>query len=60
MADKKDKYPDNIPGKYYVDRECIFCNVCVDRIAKSHNIKISKTKLFVFITYTERSEGQKL
>ena len=39
MADKNDKYSDNVPGKYYVDRECIFCNVCADAAPK--NFKIS-------------------
>ena len=39
MADKNDKYPDNVPGKFYVDRECIFCNVCV--YAAPNNFKIS-------------------
>lgn len=29
MADKNDKFEDNVPGKFYVDRECIFCDVCV-------------------------------
>ena len=28
MADKEDKFQDNIKGKFYVDRECIFCHVC--------------------------------
>ena len=40
MADKNDKYHDNVPGKYYVDRECIFCNVCV--YAAPKNFKISE------------------
>ena len=40
MADKNDKYPDNVPGKYYVDRECIFCNVCAT--AAPNNFKISE------------------
>ena len=30
MAFLKDKLPDNSPGKYYVDRECIDCDVCRD------------------------------
>jgi ferredoxin len=30
MADLRDKLPDNIPGKFYVDRECIDCDVCRD------------------------------
>ena len=38
MADKHDKYDDNVEGtvkfgdkkySFYVDRECIFCDVCV-------------------------------
>jgi len=28
MADKEDKYPDNVPGQYYVDVECIDCDLC--------------------------------
>jgi len=30
MAELKDKLPDNVPGKFYVDRECIDCDVCRD------------------------------
>lgn len=29
MADKLKKYPDNIAGRYYVDKECIACDACV-------------------------------
>ena len=28
MADIEYKYPDNVPGKYYVDEECIDCDLC--------------------------------
>ena len=28
MADKDEKYPENVPGPYYVDQECIDCNAC--------------------------------
>lgn len=30
MAFVKDKLPDNVAGKYYVDRQCIDCDVCRD------------------------------
>ena len=30
MAVLKNKLPDNTPGKFYVDRECIDCDVCRD------------------------------
>ena len=28
MADASDKYEDNVDGKYYVDKSCIFCGLC--------------------------------
>lgn len=30
MALINDKLPDNVPGKFYVDRQCIDCDVCRD------------------------------
>ena len=30
MADKSEKFEDNVPGKFYVDRDCIFCNACIE------------------------------
>ncbi|MBK9153998.1 MAG: ferredoxin [Chloracidobacterium sp.] len=30
MAEVSDKLPDNVPGPFYVDRECIDCDVCRD------------------------------
>ena len=29
MADKSLKYKQNVPGKYYVDEQCIACDACV-------------------------------
>ena len=28
MADKADKYPDNVAGPFYVDDQCIDCDAC--------------------------------
>lgn len=28
MADKSDKWPENILGKFYVDEQCIDCDLC--------------------------------
>lgn len=28
MADKDDRWPDNAPGRWYVDRQCIDCDLC--------------------------------
>ncbi len=30
MADRNNKVPGSIPGRYYVDRSCVPCNLCVD------------------------------
>lgn len=29
MANKAKKYPENVPGKFYVDKYCIACDACV-------------------------------
>ncbi len=28
MAEKEDKWPENIAGKFYVDEQCIDCDLC--------------------------------
>ena len=30
MADLNEKWEDNVPGKFYVDKECILCSLCSD------------------------------
>ena len=30
MANKADKVAENVPGKFYVDHQCIDCNLCRD------------------------------
>jgi len=30
LADPKERYGDNVPGVYYVDTNCIDCDVCRD------------------------------
>lgn len=30
MANRDDKVPENVDGKYYVDTQCIDCNLCRD------------------------------
>lgn len=28
MADPNEKWPENVPGRYYVDEQCIDCDLC--------------------------------
>ena len=39
MADPKNRWPDSVPGKFYVDKECILCSVCSD--AAPNNFRMS-------------------
>ena len=38
MADKNNKHPENTPGPYYVDTECINCDACV--LAAENHFKL--------------------
>jgi len=31
MANYSDRFPDNVPGSYYVDEQCIDCDLCRER-----------------------------
>ncbi|MFH1873745.1 MAG: ferredoxin [Pseudomonadota bacterium] len=30
MANVDDKVPENVPGRYYVDSQCIDCSLCIN------------------------------
>lgn len=32
MANYEDRYPQNAPGQFYVDEQCIDCDLCRERI----------------------------
>lgn len=40
MADKTDAWPENQPGKFFVDRTCIACDACC--IAAPDNFKMNE------------------
>ncbi len=35
MPDKNNRVPENVPGKYYVAGNCIFCETCME-LAPEH------------------------
>jgi ferredoxin len=35
MADKTRKWEDNVPGRFYVDKDCAFCTTCFE-LAPDH------------------------
>jgi len=47
MPDPRNKLPENVPGRYYVDSQCIDCDVCRD-IAPD-NFKREKGKRYSYV-----------
>lgn len=48
MADKNNKVPENVPGPYYVDEECIACEVCVDISPSNFKMTDDGTHAYVY------------
>ena len=47
MANSSDKLPDNVYGKYYVDSQCIDCDVC--RVTAPGNFQRSDEKGYSYV-----------
>lgn len=47
MADKTKKFEENIPGRFYVDKECIACDACI--LAAPDNFKMHEEDGHAFI-----------
>ncbi len=47
MANKTDRVPDNNSGKFYVDTQCIDCNLCRD--TAPNNFKQNEEKGYSFV-----------
>ena len=47
MADPKDRLIENVPGAYYVDSQCIDCDVC--RVTAPGNFQRSEDKGYSYV-----------
>ncbi len=47
MADKSSKYPENEPGKFYVDAQCISCDACCRTAADHFKMNFDSGHAFV-------------
>ena len=47
MADAANKYSENVPGKYYVDNQCIDCDLC--RETAPDNFKRNEDGGYTFV-----------
>lgn len=48
MAKPTEKFPENEPGRYYVDRQCIDCDVCRDIARDNFTRENRKAHSFVY------------
>ncbi len=56
MADKTDKVKRNVPGKWYVDHNCIGCGVCVE--VASDNIEMDENEGLAFVKCQPEDDAQ--
>ena len=47
MANPGDRLPENAPGRYYVDSQCIDCDVC--RVTAPGNFQRHEEKAFSYV-----------
>ena len=56
MADKKNKYPQNKTGRYYVDNECIACDACV--LAAPDNFEMNEDEGHAYVNAQPKDDEE--
>jgi ferredoxin len=56
MADKANKLPENVPGRFYVDDQCIDCDACRETAPEFFKRNEDKGYSFVFRQPTSPEE----
>ncbi|HEY0082009.1 MAG TPA: ferredoxin [Pyrinomonadaceae bacterium] len=57
MADPQERFPDNAPGRYYVDANCIDCDVCRD--SAQENFKRNDAGGYSFVYKQPATEAER-
>ena len=56
MADRKDKVAETVPGKYYVDSQCIDCDVC--RVTAPDNFQRNEDRGYSYVSHQPATPDQ--
>ena len=57
MADKNNKYSENVHGAYYVDKECINCDACL--LSAEKHFKINEEEGYAYVFKQPQTEEEK-
>ena len=57
MADKSQKFSDNVSGPYYVDETCSGCQVCIS--SAPDNFKMDDDEEYAFVYKQPESDDEK-
>lgn len=58
MADPTRKFTDNVPGKYYVDEDCIDCSLCSEIAPMCFQVNLQQGHDFVYQQPKDPSEEE--
>ena len=56
MADPKNRLPENVPGRFYVDAQCIDCDVC--RITAPRNFRREENRGYSYVSRQPARPGE--
>lgn len=59
MASRKNQTAGNVPGKYYVDDQCIHCGICVDGAPENFRFDESDSYAYVYKQPANAAEESK-
>jgi len=48
MAERENQVPENVPGIFFVDNQCIHCGICVDTAPQNFKFDDEDTHAFVY------------
>src|ERR1700679_3944769 len=58
MADKNDKLPENVPGKYYDDKTCTPCHTCMEVAGVDALLKYNDDETYVYFHKQPATEAE--
>lgn len=56
MADRKNQVSENVPGRYFVDDQCIHCGICVS--AAEENFRYNEEDVHAYVYKQPDNESE--